>query len=248
MAIVSEFGGSVLKDKERCFDSLIPHGNPVAMCFNRFGGPWVTDNKLDLSNMLGALLLMRGRVVAGKDVIEIDGLSWKEADPLRLRELWEHRGVEEWCLCCFEVSWNILKNRLHGGKQQWEVWWVGVVACDPREVTDVDFRSQGLIVIQLRILSPASLSHSANILFVLLFLRISSDISVTGSCGVNTWCVKSLISIKDLDNRWQVLSRRWSRCPLGFLPEVWELCWSSRWVLTNIGQWSQCMPSWPLGR
>ena len=38
-AVVSEFGGSVLKDKERCFDSLIPCRNPVAMCFNRFGGP-----------------------------------------------------------------------------------------------------------------------------------------------------------------------------------------------------------------
>ena len=58
---------------------------------------------------------------------------------------------------------------------------------DPREVTDVDFGSRGLGVIRLRRLGPASLSRSANVLFVVLFIGISSDISVTGSCWVNSW-------------------------------------------------------------
>ena len=48
-------------------------------------------------------------------------------------------------------------------------------------------------------MGPASLSCSANVLFMLLSLGICSDISVAGSCGVNTWCAKSLISVKDLD-------------------------------------------------
>ena len=74
-AIVPKFGGSVLEDKERCFDGLIPRRNPVAVCFNRFSGPCAADDKLDLTDMLGALLFMRGRVVAGKDVVEIDGAS-----------------------------------------------------------------------------------------------------------------------------------------------------------------------------
>ena len=44
-----------------------------------------------------------------------------------------------------------------------------------------------------------SLSCSANILFVLLSLGICSDISVAGSCRINTWCVESLVSVKDFD-------------------------------------------------
>ena len=64
---------------------------------------------------------------------------------------------------------------------------------------DVDFGSRGLSVIQLRRLGPVSLSHSANVLFAVLFIGISSDVSVTGSCWVNSWCAKPLISVKDLD-------------------------------------------------
>ena len=54
--------------------------------------------------------------MAGEDVVEVDGTSGQEADPLRLGELWESRGVEERRFCRLEVSGYILEYRLCGGK------------------------------------------------------------------------------------------------------------------------------------
>ena len=42
-SVLSELRTSVLKDKERCFNRLIPRRNPVTMRFNCLGGQEETD-------------------------------------------------------------------------------------------------------------------------------------------------------------------------------------------------------------
>ena len=54
--------------------------------------------------------------MAGEDVVEVDGMSGQETDPLRLRELRESRGVEERHFRHLEVLGYILEYRLHGGE------------------------------------------------------------------------------------------------------------------------------------
>ena len=79
--------------------------------------------------------------MAGEDVVEVDGTSGQETDPLRLGELWESRGVEERRFRRLEVSGYILEYRLRGGKRRWEVRRAGLVTRDPWEVTDADLAS-----------------------------------------------------------------------------------------------------------
>ena len=40
------------------------------------------DEELKVANMLGAFLFMRSGIMAGKDVVEVDGTSGQETDPL----------------------------------------------------------------------------------------------------------------------------------------------------------------------
>ena len=47
--------------------------------------------------------------MAGKDLVEVDGTSGLETDPLRHGELRESQGVEERCFRRLEVSGYILK-------------------------------------------------------------------------------------------------------------------------------------------
>ena len=54
--------------------------------------------------------------MAGEDVVEVDGTSGQETDPLRPGELWESRGVEERRFRRLEVSGYILEYRLHRGE------------------------------------------------------------------------------------------------------------------------------------
>ena len=79
--------------------------------------------------------------MAGEDVVEVDGTSGQETDPLRLGELWESQGVEERRFRCLEVSGYILEYRLRGGERRWEVQRAGLVTRDPWEVPDADLAS-----------------------------------------------------------------------------------------------------------
>ena len=54
--------------------------------------------------------------MAGEDVVKVNGTSGQEADPLRLGELRESRGVEERRFRRLEVSGYILEYRLRGGE------------------------------------------------------------------------------------------------------------------------------------
>ena len=95
-SILSELRTSVLKDEERCFNRLILCRNPVTMHFDGLGGFRApADEELEVANTLGAFLFMRSGIMAGEDVVEVDGTSGQETDPLRLRELRESQGVEE---------------------------------------------------------------------------------------------------------------------------------------------------------
>ena len=108
---------SVLKDEERHFNRLIPCRNPVTAHFDGLGGFQApTDEELEVADTLSAFLFMGSGIMAGKDVVEVDGMSGQETDALRLGELRESWGVEERRFRCLEVSEYILEYRLRGGK------------------------------------------------------------------------------------------------------------------------------------
>ena len=86
----------LLKDEEHHFNHLIPCRNPVTVHFDGLGGFQApTDEELKVADMLSAFLFMGSGIMAGEDVVEVDGTSGQETDPLRLGELRESRGVEE---------------------------------------------------------------------------------------------------------------------------------------------------------
>ena len=83
VSILSELHTSVLKDEERRFNHLIPRRNPVTVRFDSLGGFRVsTDEELKVADTLGAFLFMQSGIMAGKDVVEVDGTSGQETDPL----------------------------------------------------------------------------------------------------------------------------------------------------------------------
>ena len=66
------------------------------MRFNGLGGFRApADEELEVADMLGAFLFMQSGIMAGEDVVEVDGTSGQETDPLQLGELRESWGVEE---------------------------------------------------------------------------------------------------------------------------------------------------------
>ena len=116
-SVLSELHTSVLKDEEHRFNRLIPHRNPVTVHFDGLGGFQApTDEELEVADTLGAFLFMRSGIMAGKDVVEVDGTSGQETDPLRLGELRESQGVEERRFRCLEVLGYILEYRLCCGE------------------------------------------------------------------------------------------------------------------------------------
>ena len=87
------------------------------MRFDSLGGFQASaDEELEVADMLGAFLFMRSGIMAGEDVVKVDGTSGQETDPLRLRELRESQGVEERRFRRLEVSGYILEYRLCGGE------------------------------------------------------------------------------------------------------------------------------------
>ena len=76
VAILSELSTSVLKDEEHHLNCLISHRNPVTVCLNGFGGFQApTDEELKVTNTLGAFIFMQSGIMAGEDVVEVNGLS-----------------------------------------------------------------------------------------------------------------------------------------------------------------------------
>ena len=68
--------------------------------------------ELKVADTLGAFLFMQSGIMAGEDMVEVDGTSGQETDPLRLGELRESWGVEERHFRRLEVSGYILEYRL----------------------------------------------------------------------------------------------------------------------------------------
>ena len=107
----------MLKDEERHFNRLIPCRNPVTVHFDGLGGFQApTDEELEVADMLSVFPFMGSGIMAGEDVVEVDGTSGQETDTLRLGELRESRGVEERRFCRLEVSEYILEYRLRGSE------------------------------------------------------------------------------------------------------------------------------------
>ena len=87
------------------------------MCFDGLGGFRASaDEELEVADTLSAFVFIQSGIMAGEDMVEVDGTSRQETDPLQLRELRESRGVEERRFRRLEVSGYILEYRLCGGE------------------------------------------------------------------------------------------------------------------------------------
>jgi len=111
---------------------------PVSVCGDGLGRILGAELELNLANRLGALVVGRGRIESGEDIVEVDRLSLDKVEPFRVRERRAFRGVDNASFDLLGVSRPRLEKIKRCSELRTELGSKQLVSDDPWEVGLID--------------------------------------------------------------------------------------------------------------